>query len=381
MPRWESRPISWRKRWSTITKFREERGSYTIEGALTITIFTICILALSSILIILKVEGEVQDALDRTALQLSQYSYAMEKAAGSTTGTLVQNAVETKMPSELLDVWNSAGRSAAGAILAASSTKSNFNRDDIADWLTEQGVVGGMGGIDFSDSEILSDGQTIKIVAEYQLEVRTYNLFEKILTIREQAVTRALLPEECYTKGTYSGEDPSSGDGDSDGAGIWQANNFVRGQYFLKNLRAENSGQAVKTGQGIDLYDESSAHYVEGYSINVFQSSYSTCNGDAKDSASYILNSEEMEKTLAEYAAGMDKDIQDLNGSIEMEDGRTLAANTPSKKTMIVIVPEEAQESEELVSSLESAAKVVSDRYGVTIEYRYSEKAFVEESE
>lgn len=58
----------------------EQRGSYCIEGALTIFIFTACMMALLSLLLIVKVEGEVQDALNAAAIRLSSISYEIGTA-------------------------------------------------------------------------------------------------------------------------------------------------------------------------------------------------------------------------------------------------------------------------------------------------------------
>ena len=52
-----------------------DRGSYSVEGALSLTVFTACLMALISILTIIKTEAEVGDALRETAMELSQYSY------------------------------------------------------------------------------------------------------------------------------------------------------------------------------------------------------------------------------------------------------------------------------------------------------------------
>ena len=50
---------------------------YTVEGAFTIIIFTVLIMMLLSIINIVETEVEVQSAINQTAMQLSQYSYAV----------------------------------------------------------------------------------------------------------------------------------------------------------------------------------------------------------------------------------------------------------------------------------------------------------------
>lgn len=54
-----------------------DRGSYSVEGALALTVFTACLMALISILTVIKTEAEVNDAVHETAMELSQYSYVL----------------------------------------------------------------------------------------------------------------------------------------------------------------------------------------------------------------------------------------------------------------------------------------------------------------
>ena len=53
------------------------KGMYTVEGAFTIVIFTVLIMMLLSIITIMETEVEIQSAINQTAMQLSQYSYAV----------------------------------------------------------------------------------------------------------------------------------------------------------------------------------------------------------------------------------------------------------------------------------------------------------------
>lgn len=350
---------------------RTERGSYTIEGALAICIFTVCMMAVISIISIIRVEGEVQDALNRTAMQISQYSYAMEKAALSSTGQMVSQSISdaeadalSGLPSELVKVWNEnkadLGKAVGGAALAKTLTAKNFSRKSASVWLEEEGVKGGFSGMQFSTTSLLNGGKLISVSVVYKLKVNTYGLFSKVLTIHECAETYALLPEE-YLKGAGSGKNSSGKE-----SSIWNENNFVRGQYFLKKIRENNAAKEVKPGQGIDLYDEKAGHYVEGFSMNVFSSMY-------KDRS-------EITKTMDEYASKLNKDIKNISKTIEMADGSTCKKTAAQKKTMIVVLPEEAESDAELQAVLGRAAAGASKK-GITVQYLYDQKALAGNAE
>lgn len=356
------------------------RGSYSIEGALTITIFTICMLAFISIMSIMRVEGEIQDAIDRTALQISQYAYAVEKVENSETGSLIKNAVGSSEDSSaaalsatlrtLYSMANSGGNPESAA-LAGLLTSRNFSRENASEWLGEQGLEGGYKALDFSDCNILGRGNNVTIIVTYQLKVKTYGLFEKTLNIRQRAETVALLPEDLA----------AAGDGSETEENIWQQSNFVRGRYFLKKIRENNGGKEVKEGVGIDLYDMASGHYVEGYSMNVFTAGYSSHSGEGVTAAAYTPNRAAISKALSEYAADMNKDINKLGATIEMADGSTEKVMPAKTKTLVLVLPKEAEDNPAIQASLTEAASAAAQKSGVTVRLLYDEYALKEESE
>jgi len=339
-------------------------------------------MAIISILSILKVEGEIQDALNRTAYQMSQYAYAVDVVANSeTVGTLKSAAEEStlaqKIPTEIYKIVSGTVSDTVPEALAKSMTLRNFARDNVDEWLQNQGVQGGSSGLDFETTQLLQDGKILKVSVVYRLQVNTYGLFEKVLTIHEQAETVALLPED------YSGGAGSSGkdDGEETSSSIWQESNFTRGKYFIQKIKESNPDQDVKAGQGIDLYDPDTGHYVEGYSMNIFRSTYSTSGGDPSNPNSYTPNAEAIQKMLEEYAKDMEEDLGSLGDTVEMTDGRMLPKVAAQKKTMILILPEEAKKNSALTDSVKAAANQVEKSYGITVDLRYSEKALEQEAD
>lgn len=303
-------------------------GSYSIEGAITITVFTICMMALLSLFSIIKVECEVQDALNETALELSQYSY--------TTG------MENPVPAVVL-------------------VDQNFHRSASRSWLREQGVTGFY--------PILQAEQDIwKLQVNYQVKVNTYGLFRKVLPISQSAVIHAMLPEDL--RALYEGTGLSGADS------IWKKPPFQRGRYFIGNLRSGRSSSAVKPGQGIDLYSPATGGMTEHFSMNLFNPYYSISSGDAKNPNSYTPKRESIERELINYGRDFTKDVKNLNGSVEMKDGTRKPVKHGPKK-MIVTVPLEARENESMQRILQEVAEAVRKAYGISIEVHYEEEALI----
>lgn len=376
------------KAWNWSDHPEKNRGSYTIEAALTLTIFTICVMAIISVISIIKVEGEVQDALNETALELSQYTYTYGKFVKvDRDGSSVYDAMKSlgeatatedwgeALPNLVLSIARDGSKKAAGnmagAALSQSLVKGNFSRENVNQWLVSQGVVGGYEGLDFSSSSLLCDGKTIDVSVVYQLKIQAYGLFDKTLTLRQRAKTYALLPVEVSALF-------SEGNGDGDGTdSIWKESNFVRGKYFLKEIRSANSGQEVKSGSGIDLYDSATGHYVEAVSINLFDSTYASCNGDATTAENYSPKEEALLEQLMKYGKKMNRDLEKLDTHIEMADGSTVKAEKAQKKTLVVIVPVEAESNRAMKEVLQKASNRMRNEYEMDMDVHYSQEALI----
>lgn len=303
-------------------------GSYSLEGAITITVFTICMMVLLSLFPIIKVEGEVQDALNESALELSQLSYTSGMEHPLTAPVLVNR---------------------------------NFHRDNAASWLQEQGVSGFL-------PVFKTEGDTLKLQVRYQMKVNTYGLFSLVLPIRQTAVIDAVLPENL--RSLYDGSGGAGADS------IWKKPPFQRGRYFIGSLRSDQSSRAVKPGQGIDLYNPETGGMTEQISMNLFDPYYSVLSGDDKNPAAYSPRQESIERELVNYGRDFTKDVKKLNGIIEMQNGSRMPVKE-GPRHMILTVPLEAQDNPQMVKMLEQVAKEVEKKYGISIEIRYLEEALV----
>lgn len=317
------------------------QGSYSIEGALAISIFSICMLALLSLITIVKVEGEVQDAIKETALELSEQAYVLEKQA----------VLPEKIP---------------GALTAKLLSEKNFHRSGMNQWLQRQGIPGGMAGIDYAGSEILSDGVTIRIRAQYLLLIKTAGLFHKTILVRQDAVTDALLSEAARERLLKSAA----------AASIWQKPAFQRGRFFVDELKRGGGGQAVISGQGVDLYDARRGRLIEEFSMNLFEPYYSIRTGERKAPSSYTPIYEAMEREILSYGKDFTKDVRKLRGRLKMPGG-TNSRVRGRQKQMILTVPVEVKENAAMQKMLRQVAGELQKKYGISLDVQYREEALL----
>lgn len=357
-------------------------GSYSIEGALALTVFTICLMALLSLLNVIKAEAEIHDAVHETAMELSQYSYVLGRTE------YLKDAAEDHLPGLKKLLSQGEGETSdlalTGPAVAKLLTRQNFARDNVDEWLKGQGVRNGYEGLDFRDTQVLLDGKTIIVAVTYDLEIETYGLFDKTLHQRTAAATYGLLPTDSALKAMRSRPQETS---------VWQDTNFVRGRYFADEVRsAAQYGVAVKPGQGIDLFDAAAGTYTEVESLNVFLPTYSTlhnagpagedtgsASGTASfaDPTSYVPNEDRIEKALFGYAKGLNQDISKLGKEVVLADESVASTVPAQKKILILIVPEETAQAQAINTVLKSTAAAAKSKYGVTVELRYEQKALL----
>lgn len=350
------------------------QGSYTVEAALTLTIFMVSVMSLLSIFGLMKIEGEVRAAINKTAMEISRYSYAVDQLTPLKEEAKIEvneklRELTAGLSDALLPDIEEAVIAEKNKRIVTNMVKRNFNMENPDDWLKKHGVVNGLEGIDFSSSAILEDGQTISVRAEYKVKIDRYGMIPKSIDIRNCAKTYALLPYE-YRYSSFL-------DGRRKKKSPWHESNFARGRYFVNKVRRKNPKWVVEQGHGIDLYNDEKGIYAEVYSMNIFASSYSSCSGDKENPDSYSMNEEGVIKQLDKYAEKFNRDIEGLGDKVKMEDGSTKNKKLPEEKRIIIIVPEEAEKDKSKKEALSGCAKKIKDNHGVTIEYIYKEKVFL----
>lgn len=327
---------------------KSEKGLYTVEGALTIVIFTALFMMIISIISIIQVESEVQSALNETAMQLSNYSYAV-------MGTVSLDNTEV---TELKEVIQSVAKDAAGT-LAGKTFGSTLVTPKIDEKVLKQ--IKNQ-EINYSASNVLGDSKSICLVANYEIKVETFGLVDKTISVCQKVQTAAWLP---YNVDTISGKGGNSGS-------IWNATNFARGKYFVSLLKGTDEAAKVKSGQGFDLYYRDEGRVCEIVSLNIFDSTYSYCNGDRSKAENYSPNTENIKERIDKYVYEFEKDIKQSNNEIIMEDGSTLKLEV-NKKELLIVLPNEAN-TEVLSGYLNSLSTAYLNK-GIEIRFEYSEDA------
>ena len=338
----------------------ERRGSYCIEGALTIFIFTACMMALLSLLLIVKVEGEVQDVLNAAAIRLSSISYEI--------GT----AESAALPGQLRTIFVQSGGQGTGvpaAALAKEETLRQLQLSGLSKWLRLRGVRGGMGGLSFAGSRMYGQGKTISLQVSYRIRVNTYGLFRKELPICQIAETEALLPENAAAllKGSAFGDGRDS---------IWKKPPFVRGRFFMKTLRRSQFFQSALPDTGIDFYNPATGQIMEQYSINLFDPYYSIRAGAAEDPGAYTVSWPALEREVLSYGRDLNRHIRRLKGRVKMKNG-TVYPLKPGRKQILLTVPEETEQNTSMQQALKRLQSEIKEQYEISVTVRYLEEALV----
>lgn len=200
-----------------------QKGSLTVEALLFLTIFLCAYLSLMNMVDMIKAQVLLQYAVNQTAKEISEYSYVLSKTGitGKIQDTGAKSAqfqAETKeVVNSLQEFFNAVGSGdgntielgniavdnvmdyaentdiAAGVInllkggvedmagmavvggIAKGRIKKNLSymTNDPDGYLKELGVVGGIEGIDFSESRWVAGGEkAVRVTAVYRMESR-----------------------------------------------------------------------------------------------------------------------------------------------------------------------------------------------------------------
>ncbi len=422
-------------------KLKSEKGSFTVEATLTLTIFMFAFLAIVSLSTVARIEGITQYAINQTAKEISQYYYIADKAglidtkddnsdfekvdslvnaisslsdatqdgAKEVKGSLsskdiegilntyedlpgtvenvekaateLSNSIEAIMddPKTVITSLTSAfakqaANEAMTKIIAQPLCKSLVPKyvtsDKNADlYLEKMGVVDGIDGMDFRLSNFLSDGRSINVVVVYEVELNGFGVFNRTLVIKQTASTAA------WVKGKPLKEVAQS-------KSIWDESNFDRGGKIVKQIKDDKSGQAVKKGNGIHLYDESANTFTLIRSINVYNKTYSSFGvGDnVKESDNFNLTESAIKSQISADARKIKSDTKNVGNSITMEDGtiKQLGNKNDRIPVLLVVLPEEVEKNPEHKAVIDKIISDIEKEDGVKVEITYREEALTD---
>ena len=377
-------------------KDKGEKGSFTVEAILSLSIFMFAFVTIVSLATIAKIESTTQYAIDQTAKEISKYTYIASRAnllvhpkdSAEATVDSIDEAVQSMY--DFSDVLS-------------SSTGGNgvtLNSEGLSDMLS------GMSGDDFksitasaqtvynSFAPLMSDPKgAITALAQVVAQKGGSALVSRVIA---QPLCKALLPKYITQQDDASAVLEKMGvvnglDGldfslstflmdqrtinvvlvyeiDVKGFGIfdqklivkqtastaawladtegvklsdvasktsaWQKSDMERGKDYVSELQGENPHQGVKNGVGVDLYDQDSNTFTAVHSMNVFAASYSDYvrSGDGTKASDYILKREKIKAALKAYANALNRAVDSISESIEMSDGTD--CQTALEKTM-----------------------------------------------
>lgn len=238
--------------------------------------------------------------------------------------------------------------------------------------LEKMGVINGIDGMDFSMSSFLADDKTINIVCVYQIKVNGFGTFDRTLNMKQTASTAA-----------WVANGPMLADIGLTPTMNWGESATIRGKHYVELIKNEAGENSVESGSGIDIYSQSTNTFTEVYSINPFSASYSDYNASGDGSADcYSFKSSVIKSKLKSYANKVKKDVSKVDVELKMSDGRTVQTAKESvrerNKEIIIVVPDEAADSNSNKKKLNDIANEIEEETGVKVTITYRDKALGE---
>lgn len=415
-----------------------ERGMFTIEAILSLSIFMFAFVSLVSLATIAKVESTTQYAINQVAKEISQYYYIAERVGIANTDSSGVEEIDASVQA-IFDFADSANTAAShytggssGDLANMMETFRGIPNDVNSVSAAAQNVYSSFGPILEDPKGIISSLGTMlakevgnelitKIIAQPMCKALTPKYIssngDADETLRRMGVVGGLdgldfrmssfltdqrsinvvviyqikvngfgLFDRTLTiKQTASTASWTKGTSISDAvksASPWTKGDFERGSEFVSILKDENGDKAVASGHGIDIYDQSSNTFTEVYSMNVFSASYSdyaqvSTNPESVDN--YSFKESVIKGKIKGYASTLLADINKVDVDLTMEDGRTVQTAKESVQhrsaVLILVVPEEAKKNSDNLAILNRITEEIKAETGVTVQWTYRDTA------
>lgn len=417
---------------------KSERGSFTIEAILSLSIFMFAFVTIVSLATIAKVESTTQYAIDQVAKEISQYYYIAERVGIANTDSSgvdeIDGAVQaifdfTDKSSTVASNYSSTTATDLGSML---DTFSGIGNDVNEITAAAENVYNSFGPI-FEDPKGIVSSLATMMVKQVGNELIT-----KIIA---QPLCKALVPKYITSNGdadailekmgvvdgldgldfrmsSFLSDQRSinvvvvyqikvngfgifddtlvikqtastaawvtgiSLEAANDATSNWEKGDFERGKEYVNELQGENPHQAVKEGVGVDIYNQESNTFTSVHSMNVFSATYSDYQKVAaseSDSENYSLNKNKIKSTVKGYANKLLDNIDKIDENITMEDGTECQTALESVQhrnaELILVVPEEAKSNADNLAILNEIAAEIEAETGVKVNITYRDKA------
>ena len=416
-----------------------ERGSFTIEAILSLTIFMFAFFAIVSLATIAKVESTTQYAIDQIAKEVAQYYYIAERMGVANTK---EDPAEAKKVDDTIDAFLNFTNKSTDVVnnysgVSTSDFLSGIDVNGIKNDATE--VANAAQDVYNNFSTLLEDPVGIvKALASMLAQTVGNELVSRFIT---QPICKALMPRYITSNGDADETLRKMGvvnglDGldfrmssflrdkrsinivlvyqiEVNGFGIfdqtlvikqtastaawvkgqsikdaaaqaskWEEASVDRGKDFVEEERKSDADKAVKPGIGVDLYDESTNTFTSVNSLNVFCASYSDYNAvnePENNPENYTLKKDKIKAKAKQYAVKLDNDVDKIDEFITMADGTQCQTAKESvqhrNKSVVLVIPEEAQNVQANKEMLDEIAKEIYEETGVQVTISYRETA------
>lgn len=423
----------------------KEDGSITVEATLMLPLFMFAFMAIVWLAMIARVECITQYAIDQTAKEISQYCYIADKAGflknnmskdsciiNSTDDAIdgiikLQQMVDSGV-TDMADSYNSgdiegmisgaqnnvgsiksqgeaiyskikdiAGDNPVGAVktlataLAGETAKDVVSRvvaiplckalvpkyitnntSDADAVLKKLGVEEGINGLNFGMSTVLKDGRTINVVCIYKVKVFWLLGGEKYINVKQTASTAAWIKSASLDEAQVAEQQRTGSN--------WSSGNY--GHLFVNQEKDNAGSNAVKSGIGIDMYNQETNTFTEVHSMNIFNKSYANHTGNGDSADQYTIKKSSVKSAIKSYANGMVSNVNKAGEEIIMEDGTRMQTAREDlqhrNKELIIYVPEETQGVSENKKTMDEIAQEVQGETGVKVIIKYKDKAFTD---
>lgn len=296
------------------------RGSITVEASISMVIFTFAIVSMLSIINICRLQSHIGNALNRTALEISQYSYfyyasglysAESSVKGSVPGDGLypEKVLDTKdlvryaasllsfgsndnalsgslsgSAQKLLGAGISQGMEAVeSALIAAPITKLMFqdnlgcSGEEADTFLRSMGIPDGLNGLDFSLSSFFPAEAPCDICLAVCYRVRIPFFGGVSVTVLQRSETGAWLGGDESKYNLFDAANNGGKSGNISGTSIWKMTAFERGLRFKEIFsNSHPSSSDVEGMRGVICYDAAARTYYNCVSINTFSESYNS---------------------------------------------------------------------------------------------------------
>lgn len=417
---------------------RSERGSFTIEAILSLSIFMFAFVTIVSLATIAKVESTTQYAIDQVAKEISQYCYIAERVGVANTGTEGVKEIDDAVQA----IFDFADKSSTVASNYSSTTAADLgemieNMPQISNDVHEvsaaaENVYNSFGPI-FEDPKGIVSSLATMMVNQVGHEL--------ITRVIAQPLCKALVPKYITSSGDADAILEKMGVVDgldgldfrmssflsdqrsinvvvvyqikvngfgvfddtlvvkqtastaawvtgtrleeaNDATSNWEKGDLECGKEYVDKVQGENPHKAVKEGVGVDIYDQDTNTFTSVHSMNVFSATYSDYQKVASNDAdpdNYSLKKNKIKSTVKGYANNLLDNVNKIDENITMEDGTQCQTALESVRhrnaEIIIVVPEEAKSNADNLAILNEIAAEIEAETGVKVNITYRDKA------